>query len=207
LHLPLSEELPEDAEYSKFSLSGADVDGDADTNDITHCLNSSRYVLPPIIAHTDEHEEKSSSETLIDLLTSSFFTHETVIAHPPEEMIIPFNPGGHWVTFQILIPNAGDIMFRYIDSLFETSKSEARLFLAFLRGMYLGRTINFVPIVSRIQPDGTSCGAVTVENVKDLFRAIPLPDLEMISLANILALKQEHRAHLNGIDQDFDFDK
>jgi len=71
----------------------------------------------------------------------------------------------------------------------------------------LGRTIKFEPILSRIQPDGTSCGAVTVENVKDLFREVQLPDPHLINLSDILALKKEHQAHLATIEQDFDFDK
>lgn len=207
LHISLSQNFPLGAVHSRFSLSGGADDVNADTNDIVHCFNDNRYVLPPIISHKDEHVEKSPSESLMDLLTNSFFKHASVIAHPPVELIVPFNPGGHWVTFHILIPAEGEITFKYIDSLVDTSKSEARLFLAFLRGKYFPRTVKFEPLLFRIQPDGTSCGAVTVENIKDLFRQKPLPDLHLISSADILTLKRDHRNYMLTIAQDFDFDK
>lgn len=204
LHAPLSQNLPQEVNYLRFSLSGGADDAEADTNDIVHRFNN-RYVLPPIISHKDEHEEKSPSETLIDLLTNSFFTHPEIGNHPPAEMIIPFNPGGHWVTFHIVIPPEGTIDFRYIDSLPDSSTREARLPLAFLKGKYFPRTINFAQQFPRLQPDGTSCGAVVVENTKDLFHGNPLPDPYLISLADMLALKEEHREHLKSIDKDFDF--
>lgn len=208
LHLSLAEDLPtERIGYLRFSLSGGADDATADTNDIVHCLNNSRYVLPPIVTHPDSHEEKNASETLIDHLANSFFKHAHVTRHPPEEMIIPFNPGGHWVTFHVLIPNEGDITFKYIDSLNGSQKSEdVRVFQAFLRGKYWERTVKLELLISRIQPDGTSCGAITVENIKDLFRKNLLPDPNFINLENILKLKKEHRAYLKGIQKDFDFD-
>lgn len=127
-------------------------------------------------------------------------------AYPPQEIIVPFNPGGHWVTFHLLIPANGEITFRYIDSLVDTSKSEARLFHSFLRGKYYPRSVKFEPLVFRIQPDGTSCGAITVENIKDLFRQYPLPNTSMI-LATVLTLKKEHGTYLKNLGMDFDFDK
>lgn len=203
LHVPLSQNLPQE-EYTRFSLSGGADDSEADANDIVHRFNS-KYVLPPIISHKDEHEEKTSSEVLIDLLTNSFFTHPQFASHPPAEMIIPFNPGGHWVTFHIVIPPEGTIDFRYIDSLPDASTREARLSLAFLKGKYFLRTINFAQQFPRMQPDGTSCGAVVVKNIKDLFHGNPLPDPHLISLADMLTVKEEHRDYLISIDKDFDF--
>lgn len=204
LHVPLSQNLPQEADYLRFSLSGGADDAEADTSDIVHRFNN-RYVLPPIIRHPDEHEEKSPSEALIDLLTNSFFTHPQIDNHSPAEMIIPFNPGGHWVTFHIVIPPEGAIEFRYIDSLPDASTREARLPLAFLKGKYFPKTINFVQQFPRMQPDGTSCGAVVVKNIKDLFHGNPLPDPYLINLADMLTLKEEHREYLISIDKDFDF--
>ncbi|MBX9621599.1 MAG: TIGR04141 family sporadically distributed protein [Alphaproteobacteria bacterium] len=204
LHVPLSQNHPQEANYVRFSLSGGADDAEADTNDIVHRLNN-RYVLPPVISHKDEHEEKSPSEALVDLLTNSFFTHPQINGHPPVEMIIPFNPGGHWVTFHIVIPPEGDITFRYIDSLPDMPTREARLPLAFLKGKYFPRTINFELSLSRIQPDGTSCGAVTVENIKGLFHENSLPDPHLINLVEMLTLKEGHRAYLHTIGKDFDF--
>ena len=64
-------------------------------------------------------------ETLMDLLTNAFFGHAFVLTNPPKELLIPFNPGGHWVTFHVLIPSAGAITYRYIDSLEGTHKRDA----------------------------------------------------------------------------------
>src|SRR5690606_32529317 len=66
LHVPLSHDIPREADYKRFSLSGA-RDGDEDESlDIVHCLNKVRYVLPPIHGHVDGHEHKSPYEVLVE---------------------------------------------------------------------------------------------------------------------------------------------
>lgn len=208
LHVPLSHDLPADAGYNRFSLSGGAADEAAETSDIVHYQDNGRYVLPPVIAHMELKEEKTPYETLLDLLADSFFNHDFITAHPPEEIIIPFNPGGHWVTFQILTPAVGNITFKYIDSLSgkKSPSGDMRLLLAFLRGKYLGKTITFESLRFRIQPDSVSCGAITVENIKTLFRQADLGAESQTNPGDMLALKTEHRDYLTGIGKDFDWD-
>ena len=203
LHVPLSQNLAVDADYQRFSLSGAAAGDDADTVDIVHRLGK-RYVLPPIIAHNDEHEQKDSYEVLMDLLSNTFFGHPTVIAHPPEEILTPFNPGGHWVTFHVQIPAVGNVTYRYIESLLGMQNRDAKFLVAYLRGKYNTRPVHFNTVIRREQPDGVSCGAIITENIKDLFRGVE-PVAHAYTLAEILALKNSHRTYLQGVGRDFDF--
>jgi hypothetical protein len=206
IHLPLSHNQPQDGSYERFSLSGADADDEADMLDTVHRLNN-RYVLPPIIAsHPDEEDYKDPYEALIELLTNTFYTHQTIIDNPPEEMIIPFNPGGHWVTFHVQIPPEGNVVFRYYDSLTDMPIKESKMFRFFLRGKSCPRIVDFECLIPRIQPDSVSCGAITTENIKWLFRGEAIPD-QHYTHAEILTLKKEHKDHLTDREFEFDFDK
>lgn len=203
LHIPL-EEQSEGGDYERFSLSDAPVDEAAETNDVVHRMDNT-YVLPPIIGHMDEHEQVSPSETLLELLANSFFRNASVLEYPPEELIIPFNPGGHWITFHILIPEGdGEITFKCIDSLLGDERKFS-LLTAFLKGKYCPRHVNFEYLVSRMQPDSVSCGAMTVENIKNLFAGDALPDLQQYTLEDTLELKKTHQEYLKSIDANFDF--
>jgi Ulp1 protease family, C-terminal catalytic domain len=203
----LGEGIPGTEPYQRFSLEDTTV---VETR-IHRCGN--RYVLPPITAHA----QKDPYTQLIEYL-EQFYENAIVTAAPPAELIVPFNPGGHWITLRIQVPEGGPITIEYIDSLHHEEKvineakethiqERSKVLIDAIKARFPDREISDIAIIApRRQPDSVSCGCVMVENIHQLFRGEALPDDDIIlDGPAILDLRRAHRAYLQSQSLDFDF--
>ena len=173
-----------------------------------------RYILPPI---TSDLGNATPHEALVKYL-KKFFQHQTVLGNPPTEIIIPFNPGGHWVTIRIdMLQNRID----YIDSLSheipeintlreEHIRGNLITLQEFLGQFFGGRNFNINIFYGQIQPDSVSCGVLTFENIRNIIEgrnAFSSNPQGFINHADIQFLRDQHQQLLadNGFNFDMDF--
>jgi uncharacterized protein (TIGR04141 family) len=209
LHLSLRDAAPDSEDYERYSLTGADIDDDADPMTVVHRW-SNRYVLPPITQYTEGGRRQSSQQVCIDVLRQ-FFTD--IAPHTPAitELIIPYNPGGHWITLHVRIrideqshEKTGTLV--YYESLRGLTFEKYPQMRAYLRSQGYQGLLDAYHRKGFIQPDGdgVSCGAITVKTITRLFAGEEIVQTEL-SDAECLTLKQDHRTLLQTADFDFDF--
>jgi len=120
----------------------------------------------------------------------------------PNDIIIPYNSGSHWVTVQIQF-NDQTINVNYFDSLNNESPEinqgrDDNVVANFLRPLkeqletkFPGRNVIY-PLnvkLARIQSDNKACGVIVVENIKDLIYGNKLPTKLPLSDEIVLYLR------------------
>ena len=196
LHTSL-EEVAGDNAYRRFSLSGAPVDAAADTNDIVHVIDET-YILPPIVRDVGLTPLATLKRTVANTLV-----HDEV--NNPRRLIIPYNPGGHWVTLDIGIPAEGAISFEYIESIEPEGREAVQGLLWYLEALFRRNDSNYQSFVGWRQPDSVSCGAITVNVIEHLCRGDRIARNNHLSTEGVLQLKTEHQLCLQNMGVDFDF--
>ncbi len=154
-----------------------------------------KRIITPAITYKDEPTPTGSAlKILKDLFTPSFETSA--------EILMPFNPGSHWVVLRIIVQRNG-IKIHYIDSLksedldIESSKTEHILqeimepLKAFLEE-YLSQEVEINIKSFRIQTDKKACGAMTVANILDLFNGNE-PDSDILDREQTQSLREHQR--------------
>lgn len=167
-----------------------------------------RYLLPPITQHYIDRKRQSSEQACVEVLRN-FYTD--IVPHTPAitELLIPYNPGGHWVTLQVRIridevSHERTATLVYYESLRGLSFNKYSQIRSFLRSQGYQGLFDTYERKGFMQPDGVSCGPITVETVKRLFKGEGISQAELTH-ADCLAYKQAHRARLQVVDYDFDF--
>jgi len=155
-----------------------------------------RYILPPVT----QYANLSSAQYLQEYLTK-FFKHSHVNQHPPEELIIPYNPGHHWVVLKAKIPKEIDqeIQITYLDSLnSETGFVQLDALYSFgstLGSSYPGKNVKCHHEIGYIQPDSYACGVLTVEHIKQLWEGKTISSSVYLP-EDILKLRVDHVTQL-----------
>ena len=163
------------------------------------------HILPPIeLAHGNTLQ--SHIENFLNNLA-----HQGIAA--PTSIIIPYNPGGHWVTVHIQITD-NQIKLLYIESLLGFQDRKNRLEIGqkmetlrnFLEVRYERHTI--IDIVYRkLQSDSYACGPITVEVVQEIAFNALIPALpQQLNAAAIMVLRDRHVQLLHEHGRDLDFD-
>ena len=184
-----------------------------DGTDVIHRLEN-RYILPPVTAYGNisQHGYRTPTQQLINVLERFF--RSTTLLPIAQEIIVPFNPGGHWVTLRIIIDPAR-INIEYVDSLFngisainEAKEQSVKERLGglqdFLQTQYQQET-RVILHHGRLQPDDVACGITTVATIHDLAQGQALQELQLTP-ENIRDLRVRQRSVLQreGLDLDFD---
>ncbi len=158
-----------------------------------------QYILPLITGHRAQSPYAQLAE-YVDI----FLNHTGT----PKEIIIPFNPGGHWVTFRVRLPEGGNISIEYIDSLGSGSmlSPQSAPFIDTLKRYFPEKNLD-TPLVSRprLQTDGVSCGVIMVENILSLFEAPEFPKAQVMDREKILSIRHRHLKFLK--ENSWDLDK
>lgn len=160
------------------------------------------YVLPPLIAN---------GGLLIDSI-KALFGHSISHTYQPRMILVPYNPGKHWVTLRINIPEEEDVTIEYIDSLMneDAAIKQSRMedLIQKLKqqiSVFSNRTIRPTVITSRVQYNEIDCGVLTVLNVIDLLNGKSLPTDYHMNPDEIKATKEDHRSTLQQMVEDFEF--
>ena len=129
-----------------------------------------KYLLPPIT----QSGSTTATDNLVEFL-NNFFNSPIVKKNAPSEILIHYNPGGHWIVLRVRIPflfqlSYGDsITIEYIDSLDnQERKNVAKNFLLQLENRidtFKFSKFAYTIQTPKVQPDGVSCGVVMVENL------------------------------------------
>lgn len=186
--------IPISGEYKRFHLDENNdlvliPDEDQDFYSIvTFSINNTKFITPSA--------EQSRGFHLLDY----FREHVTRIAKShssPMEIIIPYNPGGHWVTLWIKVDEAKVDMV-YIDSLRVGGGTGV---LSSLTGVvhefFPERIIEIKALKSRIQNDGSSCGILTTQNIMDMVREIPLEEGKDMTFEEVRMIRESHLSDLS----------
>ncbi len=160
----------------------------------------SQYILPSY-----------SPQSLIPCLREFFNSlHE----REPNDVVIPYNSGMHWVTLRIRIND--HVYIDYIDSLFnehtdintardeQVTRSLASL-NALLEKLFPQKIISNIKVMlTRLQKDFKACGPIAVENIKDIMQGTALPTSLQLSNLDILNLRRLQNAQLESVDKKLD---
>ena len=181
-------------EYKRFHLDENNdlvliPDEDPDFYSIvTFSINNTKFITPSA--------EQSRGFHLLDY----FREHVTRIikSHSaPMEIIIPYNPGGHWVTLWIKIEEA-KVDMTYIDSLrFGGNTAVFGSLMPVIHEFFPERPIEVKSLKARIQNDGSSCGILTTQNIMDMAREIELEDGKSMSFEDIRMIRTSHVSDLS----------
>jgi hypothetical protein len=121
----------------------------------------------------------------------------------PAEIIIPYNPGGHWVTIRILIQE-GKIDMTYVDSLRGSGNMCILEALKPIIAERFSHPVNMQCVRARIQNDGSSCGILTTQNIMDIARNLTLPVEQSMSHEDVMSIRFNHGGllHEHGLSLD-----
>jgi hypothetical protein len=171
---------------------------------------NNRYITPPVTRNIG-NEPEDAIDMVVRML-NEFFSQKA--EKTIKEIIIPFNPGGHWVVLQIILTPSG-LSVNYIDSLktkdpdIEEAKhgfiqNQVAPLLTYLHKKYCMQP-DFKIMNPRTQTDATACGAIMTQNIIDLFlgNEIKTEDLDTEATWS-LRDSQRQRLIQSGMDLDFD---
>ena len=169
--------------------------------------NKQQYLFPPI---TRDHNIRP--ETQLTNKIQQFFASFGSFKPKNFELLIPFNPGGHWVTLHVQVSPNG-VTVEYIDSLehsediinqsIKTIAEERTQLLRNLLEKQFGKVV-FKYKLARIQQDDFACGALTVANILDITNGMP-PSPKVHSPADILQERKLQQQRLRNIGREFEF--
>jgi len=161
----------------------------------------SLYILPP-------HSFHSLIPCLDSFLQSSFVNIR------PEEIVIPYNPGGHWAILRIRVSEK--IYINYIDSLLsehaeinkarteEVCRSLTPL-ISFLEAYFISRKVSPIEIrIARTQKDNKACGPIVIENIRDIMIRKEL-SRKKLSYRDVFCLRDRQRAQLKSVGKELNF--
>ncbi|MBT5540199.1 MAG: hypothetical protein HOK20_01220 [Alphaproteobacteria bacterium] len=156
-----------------------------------------RLLLPALGA-----ELGSAIKTVTDVIKNL----DEEVLNEIQEILIPFNPGGHWTTIQIVISEEKTIV-NYIESLMHDYSDEKAvcvqhikndLFIPlryFLEGMFR-KDVECSIKTFRMQTDEKACGPIVVENILDLFEGKE-PPVQIFDKDLTLGLRHSQEATLS----------
>jgi len=195
-------------DYEYYSYNGEElIDGD-EGGTVVHRLGT-KYVLPAITSIRDDHTHKEPEDVCIEVLEAFYSSAEHTPAHITE-ILIPFNPGGHWVTLRIKFLPAGALRpmtLTCIESLGSVSTCNYPKISAYFRRLKGYKEVFMWDLQhAYIQSDSTSCGPITANNLLQLIRGERLPNRERLTESEGIQLKIDHQNYLVSKGHSLDFD-
>lgn len=158
-----------------------------------------QIIFPPVTCLPG----RNLTESLIDMWTNAQHYLEGI-----QEILIPFNPGIHWVLLRI---NLSAHTIVYLDSLDHENNlvlqdditSSVDGFRVYLDGIHEGVRFMRHFNTARLQPDDHACGVMVVDNMLDIANGSPPPN-RFFSSEEILQRRLQHEAmlHSQGLSWD-----